>query len=670
MPSQDTKHRQAKKNLVINRQKNTMQKMFWESLVLVAVFSGSGVCFGSEVVGKPFAFKDPFGLAVNSRDVVYVAEIKGGRVSKFTPDGEPLGVIDEIEGYGRLVGPFDVHIGPEDWIYITDCLGHKVVVLDAEEQLQFVLGSGVKSMGHGEFSEPHFVAVNQAGEIFVADTFNARIQKFSAGGKFLTTWGRIGQQPGEYLQNGYLARVDVDNKGFVYVREFDGGRIQKYTEAGQYVATFSSRGTGEGQLDEGYGLSVINDKLYCPDTFESRVQVFSLEGELLEVWAPGEGDTGGKFNHPVDIAQLSTGDLVMTNWKSQRVVRIRPDGQVTADWGNSVADLLLWKPPEWVDRPVRDPVKVSIYASVDDETIRMAGEKGVDILYPSFNYQYRDWNIAGQVKKAQSAGVEVHPSIACWPFGNGHPDPSPIFKQHPEWCVWKKGATEPIRTILSWAHPGARTFRADHIVAQVKSQGVDGVMLDYIRYLGTDYGYDPVIIDGFFKKYGVNPLDLPQDDLRWMQYRADFVTQFIVELRHRLALEIPDRHVEISVYTSGGDPTPGVYLTTSLQDWKTWAKMGIVDKLHVAWYTRDLDQIYTAVRRVREAVPDCVKINSFIACYGGNLNTPPLLRKGFEASIAGGADEVTIYRIDAIRELNLWDAIGQIIADVDRGALR
>ena len=236
--------------------------------------------------------------------------------------------------------------------------------------------------------------------------------------------------------------------------------------------------------------------------------------------------------------------------------------------------------------------------------------------------------------------------------------------------MWKKGATEPIKMILSWAHPEARTFRADHIVSQVKSEGVDGVMLDYIRYLGTDYGYDPVIVDGFFKKYGVNPLDLPQNDFRWMQYRADFVTQFIVELRHKLAQEIPDRHVEISVYTSGGDPTPGVYLTTSLQDWKTWAKMGIVDKLHFAWYTRDLDQIYTAIRRVREAVPDRVKVNSFIACYGGNLNTPPLLRKGFEASIAGGADEVTIYRIDAVRELNLWDAIGEITADVDRGAFR
>ena len=236
--------------------------------------------------------------------------------------------------------------------------------------------------------------------------------------------------------------------------------------------------------------------------------------------------------------------------------------------------------------------------------------------------------------------------------------------------MWKKDAKKPIRTILSWAHPGARTFRADHIAAQVKAQGVQGVMLDYIRYLGTDYGYDPIIVTGFFEKYGINPLDLPQDDLRWMQYRADFVTKFIVELRHKLALTLPDRHVEISVYLSGDDPTPGIYLTGAMQDWKTWAKMGIVDKLHVAWYTRDLDQIYTAVRRVREAVPDRVKINSFIACYGGNLNTPELLRKGFEASIAAGADEVTIYRIDSIRELNLWDAIGEIVADVDAGKLR
>lgn len=625
---------------------------------------------GSPLLAEPWDFDSPFGVAVNSRDVIYVAEIKARRISKFTPEGRALGVIDEIAGYGRLVGPFDVHIGPEDWVYITDCFGHKVVVLDAEEKLQFALGTGEKGMNPGQFSEPHFITVSRSGEIFVADTFNARIQKFSREGKFLTAWGHIGTGPGEYLYNGYLARIDLDHLGHVYVREFDGGRIQKYTETGEYVATISRRGVEPGELDEGYGLSVIDGKLYCPDTFESRVQVFDLEGNLLTVWDPGEGDEGNHFNHPVDIARMRNGDLVMTNWKSQRVVRLDREGRVLTSWGRSLDDLLRWEPPEWLGRRNRGSIQIGVYAGVDDATLAAASKAGVDILFPSLPNQYRPWGIKNSVAKAGAMGLEVHPSIACWPFGNGHPDPSPVFVGHPEWRVWKKGASEPIRTILSWAHAGARAFRVDHIVTQVQEQGAHGVMLDYIRYLGTDYGYDPIIIDGFMQKYGLNPLELPQTDQRWMQYRADFITDFIVELRQKLAVQVPDRHVELSVYLSGDDPEPGVYLTGAMQDWVTWARMGIVDMVHVAWYTRDFDQIYTAVRRVRGTVPDRVKVNSFIACYGGNLNTPALLRKGFEASVAAGADMVTVYRIDAINELKLWGALGEIVADVDAGILR
>lgn len=637
----------------------------WQGMAVAAV-----VCLvaGQSVLGASWPFNGPFGVAVNSQDVVYVAEIKAKRISKFTPEGRSLGTIEKIEGYGPLVGPFDVHIGPKDWIYITDCFGHNVLVLDAEERLQFALGNGIKGMDPGQFSEPHFITTNRAGEIFIADTFNARIQKFTPDGTFIKAWGQIGKGPGEYLHNGYLARVDVDGKGFVYVREFDGGRIQKYTEDGEYVATLSKRGVGEGELDEGYGLTVIDGKLYCPDTFESRVQIFSLEGKLLEVWDPGEGDSDNKFNHPVDIARTSRGDLIMTNWKSDRVVRLSKDGKYLNGWGRSLEGLLQWKPPVRVKRPTRTPIKVSIYAGPDDDTLQKSKKHGVDILYASLENQYRDMGISHIMPKVVEMGIEVHPSIACWPFGMGHP-PSSVFEEHPEWCVWKKGASGPIKTILSWAHPGARSFRADAIVRQVEMQGVQGVMLDYIRYLGTDYGYDPVIVNGFFEKYGVNPLSLPQDDVRWMQYRADFITDFIVELRHKLALRLPDRDIEISAYLSSGDPDPGVYLQSTMQDWLTWGKMGIIDKVHVAWYTRDLDQIYNAVRKTREALPDRVKVNSFIACYGGNLNTPELLRKGFEASLAGGADEVTIYRVDAIRELKLWDAIGEIIADVDAGKI-
>jgi DNA-binding beta-propeller fold protein YncE len=621
-------------------------------------------CFTSHADAA--SFHGPFGVAVNSNDVIYVAEINNKRITKLDTDGNVLGHITTIEGYGQLAGPFDVCIGPEDRIYITDCFAHRIVVLDRNEQLLFALGSGIKGSEPGEFSQPHFMTVNAAGELFVADTFNARIQKFSPDGKFITAWGRVGNAPGEYSHHGYLARIDVDGQGFVYVREFDGGRIQKYTENGEYIATFASRGTQPGQLDEGYGLSVIDGKLYCPDTFESRVQVFSLDGQLLENWDPGEGNAGPHFNHPVDIAETSTGELIVTDWKNDRVVKLNKQGEFLATWGRSMEDILEWQPPDWHPRPARGPIEISFYSGGPPGDVQLAHDYGMDNIYCSTNHQDGDWPLIGTVELADQLGITVKPSIACFVFGHHSMQ---FINQHPELTIWKKGATEPMSTILSWAHPEARSYRADHMVAQVKRTGVHGIMLDYIRYLGTDYGYDPVIVNGFFQRYGINPLDLPQDDQRWMQYRADFVTQFIVELRHKLAVEIPDRHIEISVYLSGDDPTPGVYLTGSLQDWRTWANMGIVDKLNVAHYTRDLDRIYDAVRRVREAVPDRVLINSFIACYGGNLNTPELLRKGFEASIAGGADEVTVYRSDAIAELNLHPVIAEISADIRAGRL-
>ena len=94
--------------------------------------------------------------------------------------------------------------------------------------------------------------------------------------------------------------------------------------------------------------------------------------------------------------------------------------------------------------------------------------------------------------------------------------------------------------------------------------------------------------------------------------------------------------------------------------------MGIVDKVQVAQYTRDFDKIYHSVRAVREAIPDRVILNCIIACYGGNLNTPELLKKGYQVAIAAGADEVTLYRSDAIWEQDAWKTISEVVAETRR----
>jgi len=603
-------------------------------------------------------FQGPFGLAVNSQDVIYVAEIAGKRIAKISSSGESLGAIEQVDGYGRLKGPFDVAIGPNDWIYITDCFNHKVLVLNTAEQLQFVLGADSKSSAPGAFSEPHFVTVNAQGEIFVADTFNARIQKFSPAGKLLHTWGQVGSGPGEFLFSGYVGRLDVDNLGHVYVREFDGGRIQKYTEDGQYLATFSERGTKPGQLDEGYGLSVISGKLYCADTFESRIQIFSLEGQLLDVWDPGEGNSGSHFNHPVDIAATRAGNLIVSDWKNNRVLKLSPEGKFLASWGQSTEQLLAYQPPAAHRPPQRRPLRFGIYGSCDNKTVEACHRAGIDLIYHAASNRDGEWGFSGSVELAKSLGIEIHPSIAMQVFGQ---DTMHFINAHSELTLWKKDASHPMKTILSWAQPAARSYRADHLVEQAAKTRVRGIMLDYIRYLGTEYGYDPLAIDAFSQKFGIDPKTLPQTDQRWMQFRADYVTDFIVELRHKLATQI-DHPVEISVYLSGDDPSPEVYLQTSLQDWCTWTRMGLVDKVHVAVYSRDLEAIYQAVRRVRTAIPDRVILDCIIACYGGNLNSPKLLTQGYEVAIAAGADEVTLYRSDAIWEQNAWPTMSTVIA--------
>ena len=301
--------------------------------------------------GAPPEFGGPFGVAVNSRDVIYVADIDRARIVKLSTDGALLGYIDRVEGYGRLVGPFDVQIGPDDTIYIADTRAHKILALDANERLRFVLGGATKGAAEGEFSEPHFVAVAPNGDILVADTFNARIQRFSNDGKFIRAWGRVGDGPGEFLHHGYVARLDTDAQGNVYVREFDGGRIQKYSPGGEHLATFARRGNGPGELDEGYGLKVIDGKLYCPDTFESRIQVFSLDGTLLDVWDPGEGNDGDRFNHPVGIAGTSTGELIVTDWKNRRVLKLDRGGKVLDRWGRTCGGLRSRQARRWHERP-------------------------------------------------------------------------------------------------------------------------------------------------------------------------------------------------------------------------------------------------------------------------------------------------------------------------------
>ena len=97
--------------------------------------------------------------------------------------------------------------------------------------------------GNGQFNVPAGVAVDHAGNVYVADSGNNRIQKFDSIGKFIATWGSSGSGNGQFSGIGGVA---LDSAGNVYVADQGNNRIQKFDSIGKFIATWGSSGSGNG----------------------------------------------------------------------------------------------------------------------------------------------------------------------------------------------------------------------------------------------------------------------------------------------------------------------------------------------------------------------------------------------------------------------------------------
>ena len=120
-------------------------------------------------------------------------------------------------------------------------LGAAVHVVSAEETYPFTAKWGSMGFTDGQFYNPWGIAVDGAGNVYVADTANNRVQKFDAAGNFITKWGRFGASDGQFQ---YPRGIAIDSNGAVFVIDAT-GLVQTFTSTGTFVSKWT---TGDGSL--------------------------------------------------------------------------------------------------------------------------------------------------------------------------------------------------------------------------------------------------------------------------------------------------------------------------------------------------------------------------------------------------------------------------------------
>ncbi|MEW6599796.1 MAG: MopE-related protein [Nitrospirota bacterium] len=175
-----------------------------------------------------------------------------------------------------------------------------------------------------------YIALDKKGNVFAADTWKNRIQKFSPDGVFITKWGTGGTGDGQFDSPYGIA---VDSTGFVYVVDYGNHRIQKFSPDGMFITKWGTHGSGDGQFNGPYGIAVDGDGyIYVADEGNHRVQKFTSAGVFVTKWG-GYGSDDGNFKCPASIAVDSEGLVYVTDYDNHRVQKFTADGAFIAKWG-------------------------------------------------------------------------------------------------------------------------------------------------------------------------------------------------------------------------------------------------------------------------------------------------------------------------------------------------
>ena len=300
----------------------------------IDTLAGDGVGGLRDGAGAQARFADPYALAVDAHGVAYIADAgDNNRIRRVYPDGR----VDTLAGIGegwrdgpgvqaQFHTPSGIALDAAGNVYVADTGNHRIRRIGPDGVVSTLAGDGVAGFADGaaaqaRFDAPMGVAVDATGRVYVADTYNDRIRVIEPDGTVRTVAG--GEHPGNVDGFGAETRLDtpvalaLDSHGNLLIADLYNNAIRRLSPDGMLRTQAADGSVMSGPLS----VAVTHDDVLYVGDINGKVVQVSTQGHQVALAGVSPQP---RFARPSGLALDAQGGVYLADAAAYRVHRLRP----------------------------------------------------------------------------------------------------------------------------------------------------------------------------------------------------------------------------------------------------------------------------------------------------------------------------------------------------------